>query len=125
MSMTTYKRLSCLALMALLAGCGRTVTSTPGDAPNLELAAEVRARPASPLDPLPVMQQFETFEYAAQGMRDPFSDAWTNPTAAMACARTRTAARNRWKPSRSTVSTCSGASAAAPVWLRWSWRLTR
>ena len=35
--------------------------------------AEVKARPAPPLDPLPVMQQFETFEYAAQGMRDPFS----------------------------------------------------
>ena len=25
------------------------------------------------------MQQFETFEYSAQGMRDPFTDAWTNP----------------------------------------------
>src|SRR3546814_14821858 len=24
------------------------------------------------------MQQFETFEYAAQGMRDPFSDAFTS-----------------------------------------------
>jgi type IV pilus assembly protein PilP len=35
--------------------------------------AEVRARPAPPLDPLPVMKQFETFEYAAQNLRDPFS----------------------------------------------------
>ena len=35
--------------------------------------AEVRARPAPPLDPLPVMKQFETFEYAAQHLRDPFS----------------------------------------------------
>lgn len=35
--------------------------------------AEVKARPAPPLDPLPVMKQFETFEYAAQDMRDPFS----------------------------------------------------
>ena len=25
------------------------------------------------------MQQFETFEYAAQDLRDPFSDAWANP----------------------------------------------
>ena len=24
------------------------------------------------------MQQFETFEYAAQALRDPFSDAWSN-----------------------------------------------
>lgn len=35
--------------------------------------AEVKARPAPPLEPLPVMKQFETFEYAAQDMRDPFS----------------------------------------------------
>jgi type IV pilus assembly protein PilP len=62
-----------LAVMAL-AGCVRGVTSTPGDAPNLEeWVANVKARPAPPLDPLPVMQQFETFEYAAQDMRDPFS----------------------------------------------------
>jgi type IV pilus assembly protein PilP len=36
--------------------------------------AEVKARPAPPLDPLPVMRQFETFEYAAQNLRDPFSE---------------------------------------------------
>jgi type IV pilus assembly protein PilP len=66
----------------LLAGCARGVSSAPGDAPNLERwVAEVRARPAPALEPLPVMQQFETFEYAAQGMRDPFADAWVNPDA--------------------------------------------
>ena len=64
-------------LLALLAGCARGITSTPGDAPNLEKwVADVRARPAPPLEPLPVMQQFETFEYSAQGLRDPFTDAW-------------------------------------------------
>ncbi|MCD7097615.1 pilus assembly protein PilP [Stenotrophomonas sp. MMGLT7] len=74
-------RLSVGVLCVLaLAGCARGVTSTPGDAPNLRSwVAEVRARPAPPLEPLPVMQQFETFEYSAQGMRDPFSDAWVNP----------------------------------------------
>ena len=62
-----------------LSACGRSITSTPGDAPNLEKwIADVRARPAPPLEPLPVMQQFETFEYAAQSLRDPFSDAWSN-----------------------------------------------
>ena len=67
-----------VAVLAL-AGCSRGVTSTPGDAPNLETwVAEVKARPAPPLDPLPVMQQFETFEYAAQGLRDPFSNAFTD-----------------------------------------------
>ena len=73
-------RLLAVAVAAVvLAGCGRGVTSTPGDAPNLESwVAEVRARPAPPLDPLPVMQQFETFEYAAQGLRDPFSNAFSD-----------------------------------------------
>ena len=67
-------------LVLALGACGRGVTSTPGEAPNLEKwVADVRARPAPPLDPLPVMQQFETFEYAAQDLRDPFSDAWANP----------------------------------------------
>jgi type IV pilus assembly protein PilP len=66
-------------LVLTLGACGRSVTSTPGDAPNLEnWVADVRARPAPPLEPLPVMQQFETFEYAAQDLRDPFSDAWSN-----------------------------------------------
>lgn len=65
--------------LLVLAGCGRGISSTPGDAPNLEKwITDVRARPAPPLDPLPVMQQFETFEYAAQDLRDPFSSAWNN-----------------------------------------------
>lgn len=68
-----------IGLVALLAGCGRSVTSTPGNAPNLEKwVAEVKNRPAPPLEPLPVMQQFETFEYAAQGLRDPFNRAFSD-----------------------------------------------
>jgi type IV pilus assembly protein PilP len=76
---TGRRALLCLAIVTALAGCGRDVTDTPGDAPNLESwVAEVRARPAPPLDPLPVMQQFETFEYSAQSLRDPFSTAFTD-----------------------------------------------
>lgn len=44
--------------------------------PNEDLktwVAKVKAEPAPPLEPLPVMKQFETFEYAAQDLRDPFS----------------------------------------------------
>ena len=68
-----------VALLLVATGCTRGITSTPGDAPNLEKwMADVRARPAEPLEPLPVMQQFETFEYSAQGLRDPFSDAWAS-----------------------------------------------
>ena len=67
------------ALLVLVTACGRDITSTPGDAPNLQKwIAEIKAQPAPPLDPLPVMQQFETFEYAAQSLRDPFSNAFTD-----------------------------------------------
>ena len=79
MTSRTTRALAVAALAVALAGCGRSITSEPGGAPNLEeWVANVRARPAPPLEPLPVMQQFETFEYAAQGMRDPFSAAFTN-----------------------------------------------
>lgn len=81
MSMRTSTR--CLrggvVLAALLAGvgCTRSVTSSPDEPSNLESwVAEVNNRPPPPLDPLPVMQQFETFEYSAQGLRDPFSRAF-------------------------------------------------
>jgi type IV pilus assembly protein PilP len=64
-------------LIVLLTGCGRSISSTPGSAPNLHAwFEEVQARPAPALDSLPVVQQFQSFEYAAQDKRDPFSDAW-------------------------------------------------
>jgi type IV pilus assembly protein PilP len=60
-----------IALLATaLVACG-------GSKGDLEKwVAEVRAKPAPPLDPLPVMQQFETFEYDAQNLRDPFSEVF-------------------------------------------------
>jgi type IV pilus assembly protein PilP len=67
-----------LAMTAAIAGCGRDITSEPGDAPNLQVwVQQVNARPAPPLEPLPVMKQFEQFEYSAQGQRDPFSAVFT------------------------------------------------
>ena len=73
------RRLAVVFLALLLAACGRGISSKPGDAPNLEKwTADVRARPAPPLEPLPVMQQFETFEYAAQDLRDPFSAVFSD-----------------------------------------------
>lgn len=79
MSAMSKRTLPFVALVLALTGCARGITSTPGEAPNLEKwVAEVKARPAPPLDPLPVMQQFETFEYAAYSLRDPFSTAFTD-----------------------------------------------
>ena len=68
-----------LVVLLALAGCARGISSTPGEAPNLvSFVADVKARPAPPLEPLPVMQQFETFEYTAHTLRDPFSNAFTD-----------------------------------------------
>jgi len=65
-------RLAVLVLMCgLLAACG----SGRGDLEKW--VAEVKARPAPALPPLPIMQQFETFEYTAQNMRDPFDQAFS------------------------------------------------
>jgi len=73
-------RFAILAMLVLLAACGRGVSSSPDVADNesnLESwVAEVDKRPPPPLPPLPVMQQFESFEYAAQALRDPFSRAF-------------------------------------------------
>jgi type IV pilus assembly protein PilP len=66
--MSTLRTGLSLAIVCLtLAGC------SPSTRELESWVNEVKARPAPPLDPLPVMKQFETFEYAAQGLRDPFS----------------------------------------------------
>ena len=115
-----FARCGMAAAVLLLAACGRGVTSTPGDAPNLEKWVEgERARPAQPLEPLPVMQQFETFEYSAQGLRDPFTDAWTNPQGMADCGRIRTGARSPWRASRWTHWTWSVPSAPAAAPSHW------
>ena len=66
-SLNVLRSTGLVLLLLALVGCGR------GTADLETSVAEVKSRPGPPLDPLPVMQQFETFEYAAQGLRDPFS----------------------------------------------------
>lgn len=68
--MSGFRRIQgmvCVMAVLALAGC------TPGRADLEAYVAEVKARPGPPLEPLPVMQQFETFEYKAFDLRDPFS----------------------------------------------------
>lgn len=36
--------------------------------------SDVKSRPAPPLEPPPVLEKFETFEYTAHDLRDPFSN---------------------------------------------------
>lgn len=61
--------LGACGLVIFLASCGA------GD-PNRDLrdfVAQVQARPASGIEPLPEIKQVETFIYVAGGRRDPFS----------------------------------------------------
>lgn len=75
MGMSSLRRaaglLALLVLSLTLAACG-------GSRGDLEKwVAEVKARPAPPLEPLPAMRQFETFEYTAQTLRDPFDQTFS------------------------------------------------
>ncbi|MFS8136943.1 MAG: pilus assembly protein PilP [Thermomonas sp.] len=65
---------SLVRVAASTALCVALSACAGGNSDLQKWVAEVKARPAPPLEPLPVMQQFETFEYAAQNLRDPFSE---------------------------------------------------
>ena len=56
-----------LVAAVALGGCARGMGELE------QRVEEIKARKGAPLEPLPVMQTFESFEYSAQGMRDPFS----------------------------------------------------
>ena len=72
MRMKGHLRASRWLVVALLASALPACGGSKGDLEKW--VAEIKAKPAPPLDPLPVMQQFETFEYDAQNLRDPFSE---------------------------------------------------
>lgn len=57
-----------IATVALLSACA------PGMSDLQQWVADIKALPPKPLDPLPVMRQFETFEYEVQSERDPFEN---------------------------------------------------
>jgi type IV pilus assembly protein PilP len=57
----------------VLLACSLLGACSGGTADLRQYVNDVKLRDGPPLDPLPVMQQFETFEYAAHNLRDPFS----------------------------------------------------
>ena len=75
MRLPLLRRASSLLLLLLLCGLLSACGGSRGDLEKW--VAEVKAKPAPPLEPIPVMQQFETFEYTAQNMRDPFDQAFS------------------------------------------------
>lgn len=68
---------SVVALCVLLAGCG-------GDKPDelRRYVDEVKARPPSPIEPLPIVKTYASFTYEAEALRDPFAPAQLGLTAA-------------------------------------------
>ena len=59
-----------------LAGIALVLTTLAGCAPGNDLkqwVAQEKAKKGAPLDPLPVIKTFETFEYKDQDLRDPFN----------------------------------------------------
>jgi type IV pilus assembly protein PilP len=59
--------------LALALTAAALVACKPGRADLEQRVEEIKARKGAPLEPLPVMKTFETFEYTAQSMRDPFA----------------------------------------------------
>ena len=84
-------------LLALLAGCVLTACA-PGMSDLQAWVADVKARPPKPLDPLPVMRQFETFEYSGENQRDPFSEPMTDEASALASSALRPDPGRRKEP---------------------------
>ena len=66
-------RAGVLALLALsLASCTR------GKADLEQKVADLKARKGPPIEPIPILKTFDTFEYTAQNLRDPFSPSMTD-----------------------------------------------
>ena len=63
--------LALLAVAMLMAGCTRGMSDLRS------WVAQQKARKGAPIQPLPVIKTFETFIYADQDMRDPFSPSTT------------------------------------------------
>ena len=60
---------SLVFVSAVLTGC------SDGDFPDLkQFVEEVKAEPKGSIDPLPEFQLYESFQYAAAGLRAPFSE---------------------------------------------------
>ncbi|MFC5742782.1 pilus assembly protein PilP [Dyella tabacisoli] len=68
----TYVARACLVLSAalILGGCS-------GQADLRDWVAQEKAKKGVPIQPLPVIKTFETFQYNDQGRRDPFSPSTT------------------------------------------------
>ena len=84
-------------LLALVAGCALTACA-PGMNDLQTWVSDIKARPPKPLDPLPVMRQFETFEYTGENQRDPFSEPVSDDASVLASSALRPDPGRRKEP---------------------------
>ena len=62
--------------LATLLCCALFLTACAKDNSDLEnYIAQIKGRPTEPIDPLPQIKPYETFEYTASELRDPFGYA--------------------------------------------------
>jgi len=67
-TLNRWTRLVLVAVVAVMVvGCAKSKSELD------QYIAEVKSRKAGPVDPLPIMKTFETFLYAAHGLREPFA----------------------------------------------------
>jgi type IV pilus assembly protein PilP len=72
MMKSSFRLVAAVALLLPLTGC----MSSNDDLQSW--VAEVKAKPAAPLDALPPLRTYPPIEYSAQGLRDPFSAPVSN-----------------------------------------------
>jgi Tfp pilus assembly protein PilP len=68
---STMRLLLMLAIALVLSGCTRGMSDLQ------DWVGQEKAKKGAPIPPLPVIKTFETFLYAAQDQRDPFSPSTT------------------------------------------------
>jgi type IV pilus assembly protein PilP len=72
MIFSAIKRIPVMRI-SLLLGVVLTLSACSSDSDLREWVAQEKAKKGAPIPPLPVIKTFETFTYADQGSRDPFS----------------------------------------------------
>ncbi|PHS72812.1 MAG: pilus assembly protein PilP [Cycloclasticus sp.] len=69
-SLQKYQRITRSALIVIMMALSGCVSEEFDDLKAY--IVRVQAKPATPIEPMPVLKSYETFKYVAEGLRDPF-----------------------------------------------------
>jgi len=64
---SSIKTSACIALLVLISGC---VSEEFDDLKTY--ISQIKAKQATPIEPMPVIKSYESFDYVAEGLRNPF-----------------------------------------------------